>query len=35
VRRLCDFQGWCFWGLGVAEEEEETEGEREEVEELV
>jgi hypothetical protein len=34
VRRLCDFQGWCFWGLGVAEEEE-TEGQREEVEELV
>lgn len=31
MRRLCDFQGWCFWGLGVAEEEEE----REEVEELV
>jgi hypothetical protein len=30
VRRLCDFQGWWFWGLGVAEEEE-----REEVEELV
>jgi hypothetical protein len=28
VQRLCDFQGWCFWGLGVAEEEETEGGER-------